>query len=462
MGLFSWIRRKQRNLDVAALEVSPSPETAPENAPSEPVTDASIESIDRTTESGATAILALPAEQIESGAASTKTATITGDSDEAAFAAFLETSNLDTPEAPAIVEGALEAPASTVDLAAEATLELQPISLHDTINPDVEWAMRSTYEPVTTTTLATADVRTSGLDNPIIDAVLNESAAPITTSVESPVASEAAVAFPAFSEATLAAIDESPIPVIESPVIASLPVAATVDEIPAPAATVSLKETARSFEPAVLDEATAPAAEIRRLRDPIVDELIMKLMDEARNRADSAVSAYETLADKVGDYATRSNRTARTAWSLVGTLAVGIFVGGIWGSYRLARETSIAESLQEKVVASAGAITERDELRTQLSMSHAAEFQAQLESKAAQQAAARAEVELQSYQRRTEAELESRARQTGYAPATQPSGPQAAVTPATQPAASTASPVSQAMPAPAARPSDSWATLLSQ
>jgi uncharacterized membrane protein len=184
----------------------------------------------------------------------------------------------------------------------------------------------------------------------------------------------------------------------------------------------------------------------------------MTLMEEAKKRADSAVTAYTTLADKVGEYATRSNRTARTAWTIVGAMSVGIFIGGIWGSYKLARATTVAESLQEKVAESAVAVAERDQLRNQLSLSHAAEFESSLELRAARQAAAHAEVELQSYQHREGDENHSR--QTGYAPSTQPTQPQATVP--LGPESSAVSPQTQAIPSPTARPSDQWATLLGQ
>ncbi len=75
----------------------------------------------------------------------------------------------------------------------------------------------------------------------------------------------------------------------------------------------------------------------RSSRDAVVDQLILSLMDDARQRASSTISAYEALSVKVSDYALRSNRSARTAWRLAGSLAVVIAVGGMAGTYAITR-----------------------------------------------------------------------------------------------------------------------------
>jgi hypothetical protein len=174
----------------------------------------------------------------------------------------------------------------------------------------------------------------------------------------------------------------------------------------------------------VLEERSAPASEVVRLRDPLVDQLIKTLMEDATTRADAACTGYKALTRKVSDHAARTNRTARGGWSVVGAMMVGMLVGGIWGSYELTRASNAVETLQAQADAGSAAVAECTALRQQLALSKAAVAQARAQAKTAQQAGARAEVELQSYRGRN-APSDPRARQTAYAPSTQPAPSQA-------------------------------------
>lgn len=393
----------------------------------------------------------------------------------------IERQEQDAPAASVIGETSIESAVPKMDLPADDSEQTEPGAVFEAIVPDVEWAPKETPAA----TLPTNNVEIDAFLADVQDAPV-EPVAEVTTAavVESTPAAEIAPTMevaitPVMEVATTPAMEVATTPVMEAAIVADAPPAITfeapaaVEEAPVPVfhtvaavdepaiATATFAAPAPEA-PAVLEEASAPAVEVKKSRDPLIESLILTLMEEAKKRADSAVTAYEALADKVGDYANRSNRTARTAWSIVGAMSVGIFVGGIWGSYKLARATSVAESLQEQVAASSVAVLERDQLRNQLSLSHAAEFQSALELRAARQAASHAEVELQSYQRRIETGSENRAHQTGYAPSTQPTQTRADTGPVSMAPEAEISPMTQAIPAPTARPSDSWATLLGQ
>jgi hypothetical protein len=212
-------------------------------------------------------------------------------------------------------------------------------------------------------------------------------------------------------------------------------------------------------------EAQMPAEDLKQMRDPIVDELIMSLMDEASKRSDAAVTAYHTLTQTVSAYSTHSQATARRAWAMVGAMTFGIVIGGIWGSYKLGRATSIVENLREQVTTSKAAVAERDQLRTQVSIARAGQFQAELQFRAVQQSEARAQVELEAYRQRSET-VDDSARPIGFAPTPALVAAPPPVSPATQPAEpkvqTQAVPATQPGQASADSPRDSWASLLGQ
>lgn len=254
----------------------------------------------------------------------------------------------------------------------------------ETPNPDVAWAMRASNTECSTAPCSPA---------PKVVSAIPASITPVPP----------------------AAIEQPAIPIIKTPALAMQPIAATA----------IAQKSAREM-PAVLQQAAAPAEEVRQASDPLVEQLILLLMKEASQRSDGAVSAYENLSGKASAYAARSRRSAKTAWSLFGAMAATMLLGGVWASYTVGRATAAADMLKHKVAASTSALAERDHLRTQLSAAYLAQFQTELDARAAQQVAASADVELESYQRQAQPAEAARAAQPAAAPATPPTSQQAA------------------------------------
>ena len=247
-------------------------------------------------------------------------------------------------------------------------------------------------------------------------------------------------------------------PVIqEQPIVEPLAQEQTVDEASAKTESLLMGLTMGSGSAgpslsaravSAIDGTEAMAADDpRHYRDPIVDELIMKLMDEAHQRADAAVGAYERLGAQTSEYARRSRRTARRAWSLTGTLALVIAVGGTWSGFTIGRQSTLVENLRQKVSENADVAAQRDLLRSQLADTRSDLFKAQLALDAAQLAKIRAEAQTIFYQCRLQFVEQTRA----ALPATQPAAA------ANRPAAATTQPAAAVKPV-----ADTWASLLGQ
>jgi hypothetical protein len=91
-------------------------------------------------------------------------------------------------------------------------------------------------------------------------------------------------------------------------------------------------------------------------------ETVLALADNAADKADLAVSAYQTLARSANDRIHTTRRAAYVAWSLVGILTLGALGAVGWTSHALTRASVENEHLHEQaVVASQMAGTAADE-----------------------------------------------------------------------------------------------------
>lgn len=120
----------------------------------------------------------------------------------------------------------------------------------------------------------------------------------------------------------------------------------------------------------------------------VVDyETVLALADNAADKADLAVSAYQTLARSADERVHSSRRAMAVAWSLVGVLTLGALVSVGWTSHVLTRASVENEHLHQQVSVAAAQVDttldECDDLRRALA--------------AAREEAARAEGRLAAY-----------------------------------------------------------------
>ena len=83
---------------------------------------------------------------------------------------------------------------------------------------------------------------------------------------------------------------------------------------------------------------------------PAVDyETVLALADNAADKADLAVSAYQTLARSADDRIHTTRRAAYVAWSLVGVMTLGALGAVGWTSHALTRASVENRHLHEQV-----------------------------------------------------------------------------------------------------------------
>lgn len=127
-------------------------------------------------------------------------------------------------------------------------------------------------------------------------------------------------------------------------------------------------------------------------------QTVLALADSASDKAELAVSAYQTLARVAEMRMETTRRSARVAWLAVALMAAGVTVAVGWTSHHLTRARTEADLLRQQVtVTSATADTvsqERDRLRGDLSAAREAAARAEGSLEAAQQAQAKLEAEV--------------------------------------------------------------------
>jgi hypothetical protein len=130
---------------------------------------------------------------------------------------------------------------------------------------------------------------------------------------------------------------------------------------------------------------------------------VLALADSATQKADMAVSAYQTLARLADTQVCESRRQTRLAWGLVAVMAIGVTVAVGWTTHRLTRTAGELERLRHDVagaVQANQALTDTtDKLRSQTVQ---AEHTLQAELLAAKEEAARAHGQLAAYRERAE------------------------------------------------------------
>lgn len=116
-------------------------------------------------------------------------------------------------------------------------------------------------------------------------------------------------------------------------------------------------------------------------------ETVLALADNAADKAELAVSAYQTLARSADERIHGARRLSYVAWALVAVMSVGATVAVGWTTHKLTRAAVETENLQQQIARASGAADtatgECDDLRRALA--------------AAREDAARAEGKLAAY-----------------------------------------------------------------
>lgn len=125
---------------------------------------------------------------------------------------------------------------------------------------------------------------------------------------------------------------------------------------------------------------------------------VLALADSATQKADMAVSAYQTLARLADTQVRESRRQTRLAWGLVAVMAIGVTVAVGWTTHRLTRAAGEVERLHRDVADAVQAnqtlADTTDKLRSQNAQAQQA---LQAELLAAREEAARADGQLAAY-----------------------------------------------------------------
>lgn len=102
---------------------------------------------------------------------------------------------------------------------------------------------------------------------------------------------------------------------------------------------------------------------------PMDSETVLALADNAAEKADLAVAAYQALARVADSQVHQARRNARFAWAAVAVMAAGVTVAVGWATHRATRAAGDVESLQDKLTASTQTVSElsdaQDKLREQ-------------------------------------------------------------------------------------------------
>jgi hypothetical protein len=89
-------------------------------------------------------------------------------------------------------------------------------------------------------------------------------------------------------------------------------------------------------------------------------ETVLALADNAADKAELAVAAYQTLAKNADERVRANRRLSAVSWSLVGALAVIAIVSVGWTTHRLTRAADESASLQRQVTAASAMAEEAD------------------------------------------------------------------------------------------------------
>ena len=90
-------------------------------------------------------------------------------------------------------------------------------------------------------------------------------------------------------------------------------------------------------------------------------ETVLALADNAADKADLAVSAYQTLARSADERIGSTRRVAAVAWSLLGVMALGAIVSVGWTSHKLTRAAVETDHLYQQVSSATAMATTADE-----------------------------------------------------------------------------------------------------
>ncbi len=126
------------------------------------------------------------------------------------------------------------------------------------------------------------------------------------------------------------------------------------------------------------------ADQLARTDDTVDYETVLALADNAADKAELAVSAYQTLALHSEERVRTTRRLSYAAWSLVAMLAVVAIVSVGWTSSKLTRAAVETEHLEQQVTTAAAqanqADNECDDLRRALAdaREHAARAEGRL------------------------------------------------------------------------------------
>jgi len=169
---------------------------------------------------------------------------------------------------------------------------------------------------------------------------------------------------------------------------------ATVEQVAEPPAIESNIED--KIEAVEDDEDDRCFNDLDELRDPIVSELVMALMEEARRRSDAAAAAYEAMTRTVAETAKQARRSARVAWGLSSGLAAAMMIGATWGTYSVVKSATENEGLREQVSTASAVSQERDQLRDQVTDLRISQARNDAERKALELGKAKIEAELKA------------------------------------------------------------------
>src|SRR5437764_7945331 len=78
-------------------------------------------------------------------------------------------------------------------------------------------------------------------------------------------------------------------------------------------------------------------------------EMMLAISDNWRDQNELVASAYQTLARNAEEFARSRQRSARVAWSIVGTVTVGVEGAVGWATYSLTQATVEKNNLQRQV-----------------------------------------------------------------------------------------------------------------
>jgi hypothetical protein len=186
----------------------------------------------------------------------------------------------------------------------------------------------------------------------------------------------------------------------------------------APATATAPDASAHVAPPASADPVDAPAR-------PLDPETVLALADNATQKAEMAVTAYQTLARVAETQVRQSRRQARFAWAAVAVMAAGVTVAVGWTTHRLTRATADAGHMSDEIrqlqqQLSDGAETVRQQsadFETVRAALESSEQALRTELAEAREQAARSDGALAAYKD------QRLARQTANEPATRPASP---------------------------------------